>query len=389
MSDVVIEERQGESRDRLADQLMKALLSVEGTARMSPHMRAQVIRSSSPDLRSEDDDGMGPQSIDGRPADLRCFVDFITLVQEHDHPLPWVASGQLIRVSNDGTQGRARPEWVKVDGLHGTSVQLRCDGRTVTFTGNMSRFNRPDNLWGLEFADYLRAVNQLLEQYDLPPFTGAARVRRIDIATNVSVGTPELVAPFLVWLSAQAADKLSSSTHGQRTTITWGNLRKTGAVWKAYDKHAQMLDNGQCPRATEHARQHGVVRFEGELLSKVLSRLKATKVSAFLSGQAQLRLEAELRIKAELLFRAQKIVDDLAELPKRLRCAARDHLAGMDVRRGVADSTFHGLKRALREYGIDISQPHPNPGGAAFKRMSVRPALPPTWYGGAANVPLP
>lgn len=63
-----------------------------------------------------------------------------------------------------------------LEGSFSTKLTIRCDGTRVRVEGNPSRWQRIDNLFGLQTLDECVAVyNHVLATYDLPPFTKNTR----------------------------------------------------------------------------------------------------------------------------------------------------------------------------------------------------------------------
>lgn len=93
------------------------------------------------------------------------------------------------------------------------------------------------------------------------------------------------------------------------------------------------------------------------------------------------QLELLFEERKRVLTRAEHTVDDLEDLPKHLRCTARDWLAGDDIRKHVSLATFKRHRSALLFYGIDIAVRR---NVVAFKPrvrvIEVRPATVPQWY---------
>ncbi|MGL4714003.1 MAG: hypothetical protein ACRCWP_16050 [Shewanella sp.] len=59
-----------------------------------------------------------------------------------------------------------------LEGSYSTKLTIRCDGQRVRVEGNPSRWQRMDNLFGLQMLDECVAIfNHVLAQYGLPPFT--------------------------------------------------------------------------------------------------------------------------------------------------------------------------------------------------------------------------
>jgi hypothetical protein len=152
------------------------------------------------------------------------FVDWLTLRQSHPHELPIINAGVVCGINTNG-----EIEWktMRATALHGsydTSVQIRCDGHTVLFSGNVSRFGRTNNLFGFSLAQCIRRVNNVLHRLGLPPFTAGSKfyrnvntengtllkaawtgcqITRIDLTANYETGSLSNSRAYLEWLSTQ------------------------------------------------------------------------------------------------------------------------------------------------------------------------------------------
>nr|AKN36250.1 hypothetical protein [Vibrio splendidus] len=59
-----------------------------------------------------------------------------------------------------------------LEGSYSTKLTIRCNGTRVRVEGNPSRWQRMDNLFGLQTLDECVAIyNHILASYNLPPFT--------------------------------------------------------------------------------------------------------------------------------------------------------------------------------------------------------------------------
>lgn len=105
------------------------------------------------------------------------FFDWLSIKQTHD-----TASGLLPvfcklhsfhcdRETGEEFETRTRGQH---EGSYSTTISIRCDGSTVEVSGNPSRLNRLDNLFGIqELGHCVLVYNRILREYGLPPFTPA------------------------------------------------------------------------------------------------------------------------------------------------------------------------------------------------------------------------
>lgn len=326
------------------------------------------------------------------------FIDWLSLRQTHEIELPMVCSGVVWATDEDGGVQWRTIKAHTFEGSHETSVQVRCDGTTVNFSGNVSRFGRTNNLFGYSFSRCLEIVNEILAHFGLPPFTvgqkfyrhvktkntcrlapawTGASVTRIDLTSNFETGSLSNARAYLEWLaSQQGTARIKVGTHGDGETVDWG--RGSRAVYaKAYLKSEELRRHSADPQLIDHCEAVGLVRFEVTVKATWLHNAGCN----YLGGLDMTQLELLFEDRKKVLTRAEHTVDDLEQLPRALRCTARDWLAGDDLSTKLSDRTLRRHRSALLPYGIDI----------AVKRnvvefrprvrvIEVRPAAIPSWY---------
>jgi len=240
------------------------------------------------------------------------FYYYLTVEQVFPFPLPEVGdtgicyydrrTGQTLRDTS--------PSW-KHEGSFSTSIRIRVDGCKLRVEGNPSAVNRLDNLHGFEsLGECIAVYNEILREYGdesgnrLPGFTrctewgltqgtdgsrsrmigNGARIRRIDLTTNRTVGKGNEKA----YIRA-----LSTQRWGYKN----GHLWEDGWTcdWLARDHYNKAYGKGNAirkflfPKAKRnfgedspeyqylvdlaaHCDGHGVVRMEQELKSEYLQR---------------------------------------------------------------------------------------------------------------------
>lgn len=243
-------------------------------------------------------------------------IDWLTISQEHPHDLPVVCDVFTLTIdANTNEVLSTRQPRFKHEASHSTSVTIHVQGRKVRVEGNPSRVGRLDNLFGFTSIDQCVAVyNRLLSEYGLPGFTrgtqlmqrqvqratgtwdeqlisDGAKIERIDLTTNVSVGEGNALA-YLRGLSSQRIGHSIGFLYPNGRTVSWtpkGNGKGGRLQYrKAYDKAFEMDENllpkikrlygDQSPefayvqRVRNFCAAQGVVRMEQELKSEFLQR---------------------------------------------------------------------------------------------------------------------
>jgi hypothetical protein len=335
------------------------------------------------------------------------FVDWITCAQVHpDGGLPLVDSGAVWASDAEGVIEWKTVKRVQHAGSFETSVNVRCDGHRVEFSGNVSRFGRPDNLFGFDWRECITRINRVLRTYGLPDFTPGelvqrlngrgvfvsswtgARISRIDLTANYSAGSEADAHAVMQYLATQHNGRKASRVLGAGETVDWhtGTTKRARQYWKAYIKHLEMLrhgtvtSDGQRERVIEFCRQAGIVRFEGTVRSKALTDMGAAYLGDYESGLAMGQLVALFNERSEVFHRADRATDDLDELPRHLRATARDYLAGMDTRLTMSQATWYRHRVALLPFGIDIAVRNVSPFKPRVRPVQLTPAAVPSWY---------
>jgi hypothetical protein len=312
------------------------------------------------------------------------FCDWLSIYQRHARGgLPKLADGAVMRIDREGEVDSITLRKARIEGSHETAVFVRCDGETVWFEGNVSKWGRPDNVFGYPFRQCLRIINNLLASLGLPPFTEGekfitnfkgeprtcwtgAMVTRVDITRNFSVGSKENAYHFMRYLQGQQASRLKTGTYGDGETVDWGRGSRR-LYFKAYLKGPELRrhvtrsapgDSFVKPAPDPYVLQLadwcdsvGLVRVE--------MTFKATKLHDmgchYLGGFDMKQLELEFEERCEVLTRASADVDQLTDLPKHLLATYRMWQAGDDLTVKLARNTFYVHRRALLPYGVDIA----------------------------------
>jgi len=314
------------------------------------------------------------------------FCDWLSIYQRHPRGgLPKWSDGAVMRIDADGQVESLTLKKCRIEGSHETSVFVRCDGETVYFDGNVSKWGRPDNVFGYRFLDCLRLVNALLQSLGLPPFTEGEKyqthntrgevktcwtgavVTRLDITRNFSVGSKENAYWFMRYLQSQQASRLKTGTYGDGETVDFG--RGSRRVYaKAYlkgpelRKHATRAipysDSFVKPeidpyilKLADWCDEVGLVRFEMTLKSTKLHSMNCN----YLGGLDMKQIEQEFENRSEILTRADASADELTDLPKPLLATYRMWQAGDDITSKLSRPTFYRHRKDLLHYGVDIA----------------------------------
>ncbi|OLU30705.1 hypothetical protein BVH03_09450 [Pseudomonas sp. PA15(2017)] len=242
------------------------------------------------------------------------FIDWLTISQEFDFDLPVVCDVFTLTIdaNTDEVLSTRQPRF-KHEASHSTSITIHVQGRKIRVEGNPSRVGRLDNLFGFTTIEQCVSVyNAILREYGLPGFTrctgsdlrqgqsggsagdwigDGAKIERIDLTTNVSVGEGNVLA-YLRGVSSQRLGHSIGFLYPNGRTVSWtpkgngkgGRLQYRKAYDKAFEMDANLLPRMKrlygdespefqyAQRVRDYCAEHGVVRMEQELKNEFLQR---------------------------------------------------------------------------------------------------------------------
>jgi II/X family phage/plasmid replication protein len=312
------------------------------------------------------------------------FCDWVSIHQAHEGvELPKINDGAFVRYDAHGAHESTTLKKFKVEGSHETGVFIRCDGSTVWFEGNVSRFGRPDNVFGFTFEECLTRINSLLWTLGLPPFTAGesfraqcfggdresftgARITRLDLTQNFQSGSKENAYAFMRHLAMQQASRLKTGTYGEGETVDFG--RGSRRVYsKAYLKAPEILRHMKKEKGlkTDYSRPFdpylnelsdwcasvGLVRFETTYKSTFL----IDNCQNYLGGLHMGRLEQDFIERQSVFTRTTCEADQLSELTKNTLSVYRMWQAGDDLVSKYSKAQFYRHRSALLPFGVDIA----------------------------------
>ena len=363
-------------------------------------------------------------SVEGHPAACQVgavvFCDWLTIYQDHHQGgLPVLNDGYVVRFECDAfgravdqETGEIRPVFdaskaeytvsrrLEHEGSYDTHLAVRCDGIRVELSGNVGRFGRRDNLFGLPVLETIARANEILAVLGLPPFTHVegngrlalsdgfhtshnAVITRVDLTANYSAGSRESAYRVLHWMGGQATvKKASQGPKGYGNGVTWNEGSKRHYE-KLYFK-ADELGKHCSDEVREYCEAAGILRYEVSLKSRQLLRDNLQSMVSWSKVVGGERMDNVVFGRfAEVLTRNQVTVTEVQDIPGKLGLIARSYLNGENPYKTLqaGASTIRRWRRELLAYGIDISQPCDILRvGVRVRLVELRPVAVPAWY---------
>lgn len=361
------------------------------------------------------------QSLDlSCPIGLDVFCDWLTIYQDHEEELPILNDGHVVRFEPDAFRkciddetGEIRPMFdalkaeytvcrrIEHEGSYETKISIRCDGYRVELSGNVGRFGRPDNLFGLRVLETVGRANEILAALGLPAFSGVeancayartdsyasgrnAVITRVDLTANFATGSREAAFRCLHWMSGQGTARNSGKNpRNYGNGITWNEGSKRHYE-KLYFK-ADELGPHVSDEVRDYCNQNGILRYEVSLKSRELAdRGLQSMVGWSRVSKEGTRMENVIYGKfAEVLTRNQVSVTECQKIPGKLGFIAKSYLNGENPYEAadIGISTRRRWRAKLRDYGIDIAQPiDVTRMQTRIRVIDLQPVSAPCWY---------
>lgn len=355
------------------------------------------------------------------------FIDKLNVQQSYDFQLPLVGEHGVLRYDlATGEPISDSPKSLKHEGSYSSSLTIRCNGSRISVTGNASRFNRSDNVFGFQTFDECIAVyNQVLFKFSLPELTKAtwfdylqsadgtkaqlvcdgAMIDHVDFTRNFAVGEGAEL-PFIRALSGHKIGKGQEPylyPNGQ--TVDWykGSEYLYKKVYcKSFDlrKHKRKRLKEATQQQIEYYEQLinwcddiGMLREEHSFKQTFLRRKKLcfyglTREEDF--NQHMTDIENVTKRFTVMNTKYDMISDSLIEqqivksqqAANATQCVYLKWLHGDDL--GLGKSQFYTHRSRLLSLGIDISMPHDVTRMPLQIRnnqlIDIQLVTPPDWY---------
>lgn len=357
------------------------------------------------------------------------FVDLLSMYQEHQTVLPVVGRSLFIEEDlHTGEVLRKNTNSLELEGSFSSKIIICCNGTRVTITGNPSRYNRIDNLFGYDSIDKcVQVFNTILAKHGLPPFTKCSNVwhsqtpdgkkasvitdgaiiTKVDWTKNHTVGQGN-VKHFLRGLSSQSLGRGKvGHLFPNGCTLNWGmgsQYKMTSVYDKENDlrrhrkkrlKHASAADIKYYDDLILYCKNYGVAREEHKFKRLFLSKNNLRFYGLFKDSDFEPYLKSvdDVMNRCEVTGMKQKSIADqlLAKEIVRSRQAANATQVyasmwqhGEDLHRHLNRSQFYVHKGRLKQIGIDVSSPFDvtrmAPTILQTKVIEVSRLTVPSWY---------
>jgi II/X family phage/plasmid replication protein len=327
------------------------------------------------------------------------FIDWLTVSQEYSEPIPIFCQDITRKIDADTGELKYETRTFRQEsGSYATSISIKSDGTRLTISGNPSRFNRPDNLFGYtSFGQCINVYNELLSKLCLPELTYSAnlipvqsntgkirfsgdgcRISQVHITKNFSVGKGN-EKRFIRSLGSFAYRNKMPFLYPDGNTIDWlkGSRRlyiklynKSQSLIRERKKLERLYNDDELlyyDNVIDFCIDEGVVRLEYEFKSNYLND-KFTPFLGFFDVNQLLDFNfIEEKLKnmktnaTDYLSIADLLIENEVCKTRQSANATQSYymmwLNGMDISNVLNRSQFYVHKKRLKAIGIDITVP--------------------------------
>lgn len=332
------------------------------------------------------------------------FCDWMQVWQDHPRELPReFVTDYTIRIDDAGEIKHTGATPFRVEGSHSSSLSIRAYENKVSFSGNVGRFGRADNVLNFDVDQTKQLINIFVSAMGLPEFTGGhvsstaavvsdrdtdrnvrtehistgAKVVRVDLTENWSAGSHSDAVAYTNYLTTVNYGRTRSNVYGDGETVVIGDKSRY-KYEKVYIKSCEMnhrsKKTGVDQELIDYVEDQGIVRYELEL-KQACDRLGIRPWNKC----TQLNCEEIFEKYQGKVMRQANIVEP-TQLPTAMLKTYALHKAGINVKEQVSRATFYRHRKViLEELGIDISRKR-KPEVEAVRVIRLRPVVVPDKY---------
>lgn len=263
------------------------------------------------------------------------------------------------------------------EGSYETAIQIRCDGYRVELSGNVSRFGRRDNLFGLSVPACVEKASEIVQALGYPAFSDnedlhpmahndtyqrsptVAHITRVDLTQNLAAGSRDKALRYIHSMTGQATmtrGKGNNKPKGYGNGVTWNEGSRR---WysKLYYK-ADELGKYASDKVKKLCEDNGIVRYEVSLKSRELADLGLNRLLPWYRRKEGKEMAQVIYGKfSEVLRRSSVSTLELSDIPGKLGLVAKDYMNGGNPHGTAPASTARRWRSQLLGYGIDIAVP--------------------------------
>lgn len=303
------------------------------------------------------------------------MIDWVSAILPCKHDPSKLISGLVMSFDALGEQEWVVNKKLTVEGSYSSKIQISSvSDNQIYISGNPTKFLQGHNLFGTNDLVGLmgKFFDELLNHKELglcpDPFQyaniidGHYELTRVDVNETWHLNNEKDVLAWIRAVGETAYLKHRGAGQFSGDTAYFGKKSRRWAL-KCYSKFMEIMARGhhlptemQIPEMIEYARK--ALRIEGVTRQLELKRRSLHVASNWdIDTPEELLLEYISKLEMSDVYMLKD--DVLNSLPPRLRLTYQSWLNGDDLKQILPNGTFYRSKKALQEYGIDISTKSP------------------------------
>ncbi|MFW2124427.1 phage/plasmid replication protein, II/X family [Acinetobacter ursingii] len=327
------------------------------------------------------------------------MIDYVSGFLPCKHDPSKLLSGLIMSFDALGNQEWVVNKRLSIEGSYSSKIQLQSHSENlIYFTGNPVKFLQGHNLFGTNDLRYLMNTffDKLLTYENLglcpDPFQleqirdGNYELTRVDVNETWHLRNQNEVLAWIRAVGETAFLKHRGAGQFSGDTAYFGSIKSRRWFLRCYSKGLEILAKGHklpkelcIPEMLDYAQK--ALRLEGVTKQLELKRKGLNLVSDWdIDTPEVLLLEYLSKLEMSDVYMLKD--DVLDSLPHRLRLTYQSWLNGDDLKQILPHNTFYRYKKALREYGVDISTKSPKEKSNVIPLIRVLEAKPvgiPDW----------
>ena len=286
------------------------------------------------------------------------LIDWVKIRQDNNGNYDPISDGHVINVDSDGTVLRSTAKSLRVPGSYDSSCSLRITESYVELSFNPSRWDKPDNLFGVDINQAIAIADSILAKFNQPPLGKDFVFTRLDLTANFETGSYSNVQNYLAALRVWSIPRTKKRAYPG--TVSFSNKAWSITVYdKAKEIRAHRSPysdlNEYRETVADYCESVGLVRIElrlGRDHLKALNLRDSAYVTDHLLKLAYQEYIMSIPDDAPQLDISSLTVQELGTF-----CMWQQ---GYDLVELYSESTERRHRQAIkRKLGVDISGPPP------------------------------
>ena len=256
-------------------------------------------------------------------------------------------------------------------------LQFRSDGKRINVSGNVGRFNRPDNVFNYDLESTMIIINNILESLDIPPFTAGERsyhdyknkageivtaveytgatFSEIHCTENYSTGSKQSMQDFCHNVGMVKPNRQNVRAYPTGSTYGEGSRLKASKIYSKSEDLKRLVKIGKLPKSEyilnliKFCEEQGMVRAE----IQYRDYLRREGLS-FWGEVTHDDLEKHFKKDENVMIKNTEIFD-IDKLTRTYRTTYYDYINGVNLKNRMSKATFYKHRIVLLKYGIDIA----------------------------------